>query len=87
MALASSIGWAFGLAIAGFGVLTEFGTSKVVVLQFLMGFGALKVVGWGAVFDGVWGVEAGWSADLGVFGLFVVGSRVSMAFMGWRVAV
>ena len=40
-----------------------------------------------AVFDGVRGVEGGWSADLGVFALFVVGSEVLTAFMGWRVAV
>ena len=40
-----------------------------------------------AVFDRVWGVEGGWSADLGVFVLFVIGSEVSTAFAGWRVAV
>ena len=40
-----------------------------------------------AVFDRVWGVEGGWSADLGVFVLFVIGSEVSTAFTGWRVAV
>ena len=43
--------------------------------------------GWGAVFDGVRGVEGGWRADLGVVGLFVVGSGVLSAFAGWRVAV
>jgi len=40
---------------------------------------------WG--FDGVRDVEGGWGADLGVFGWFVVGSGLSMAFAGWRVAV
>ena len=40
---------------------------------------------WG--FDGVQDVEGGWGADLGVFGWFVVGSGLSMAFAGWRVAV
>ena len=43
--------------------------------------------GCAAVFDGVRGVEGGWSADLGWFGLLVVRSGVSMAFAGWRVAV
>ena len=43
--------------------------------------------GWGVVFDGVRGVEGGWRVDLGVVGLFVVGSGVLSAFTGWRVAV
>ena len=40
---------------------------------------------WG--FDGVQDVKGGWGADLGVFGWFVVGSGLSTAFAGWRVAV
>jgi hypothetical protein len=40
---------------------------------------------WG--FNGVWDVKDGWGADLGVFGWFVVGSGLSMAFAGWRVVV
>ena len=43
--------------------------------------------GWGAVFDGVRGIKGGWRADLGVVGLFVIGSGVLSAFAGWRVAV
>jgi hypothetical protein len=42
---------------------------------------------WGVVFDGGWVVEGGWSADMGMFGLFAVGSGVSTAFAGWWVAV
>ena len=43
--------------------------------------------GCAAGFDGIRGVEGGWSADLGLFGLFVVHSGISTAFAGWREAV
>lgn len=37
--------------------------------------------GLGAIFDGVWGIKDGWSVDLGVIGLLVIGSGVSSAWV------